>query len=391
MGGVTGSMSLAGGAPRPDPARVAAIRYIIVDEPETCAAFGESVRASLASLNERALAEARSGDLGECSAMLDHIRDRVAGLNPARLEPRAGLAGLFDSRSKCLKAFRAAYDSTASAVSQSVADIGDRAGALARKGAALETLWSETRDAITELDAHIAAARDWLANEGATPVLAEPEPSMAEAATSSVEEAIEPIPASEKAPSDAAFASEPNLSTTAVPETASASVAETAAEAPEPVGHPQIDTEATAAPASQPEPEQVAASEPEAAHDVAPVAHLPHPLETRLAELDAVRAVAISRLPLLRAAQNADLRAPATLKQVCDGVEAWRADWHDALGLAGRKPKKVRPDQIRLTGATSTLTDRIDAASRELSATQGRRAELKARANPPQAPGRMPA
>lgn len=114
----------------------------------------------------------------------------------------------------------------------------------------------------------------------------------------------------------------------------------------------------------------------------APVVSLPHPLETRLATFEALRAIAIGRLPLIRAAQNADYRTPAALKQVCDGVEAWRADWQDALGLAGKRPRKVAPDRVRLADATSALTDQIDVASRELSAAQSRRAELEARTAP---------
>ncbi|MFC5346224.1 toxic anion resistance protein [Brevundimonas staleyi] len=342
--GVAGTITPTGGAPKPDPARVAALRYTLVDEPETCAAFGEAARANLASLNDRTLAETRSGDLAECGLLLDHVRDRVAGLDPNKLQPRSGLAGLFDSRGKRLKGFRAAYASTAAALGQSAADIGDRAGALARKDAALETLWSETRDAIAELDAHIAAARGWLANESPTPV---------------VEEAAAPQPTEEmpercEAQADA--------------EAQNAPVAEAVTDA-EPV-----ETTAVTASEDTPEPEPT------------PVAALPHPLESRLATLEAVRATAIGRLPLLRAAQNADCRTPASLKQVCDGVEAWRADWQDALGLAGKRPKKVRPDRIRLGDASTALTDRIQAAGRELSAAQARRAELDARAAPARTP-----
>lgn len=301
-----------GGAPRPDPARVAAIRYTIVDEAETCATFAEGPRAALVSLNERTLAETRSGHLGECGLLLDHVRDRIAGLDVTRLNPRRGLAGLFDSRGGRLKAFRAAYASAASAVIQSSADMGDRAGALARRGAALETLWTETRDAISELDAHIAAARGWLSAE---------------------------LPA---------------------PTTAPVEAVETPIEA-------QADAEA------------FAWSLPDPAAESADVVALPHPLTTRLSALEAVRATAIGRLPLLRAAQNADCRAPAALKAVCEGTEAWRAEWLDALGLAGKKPRKVRPDPVRLENASAALADRIATAGRELSDAQARRSELEGR------------
>lgn len=352
MGGLTGAMNPPGGAPKPDPARVAAIRYTIVDEAETCASFGETARAPLASLNDRALAETRSGDLGECRLLLDHVRDRLAALDPARLTPRSGLAGLFDSRNRRLKTFRAAYISAASAVGQSAADIGDRAGALARRGAALETLWTETRDAIAELDAHIVAARGWLANEAWTAHIAEP----VEAPAEEQEPVGEGMHERCEAQADAEAQDHQGGS--------------------DRVGEARPGEAVTAAGSSSAVPEAEAAT----------VVALPHPLETRLATLEAVRATAIGRLPLLRAAQNADCRAPAALKQICDAVEAWRADWQDALGLAGRRPKKVRPDRVRLSNASTALTDRVQAADKEILAAQARRAELDARAAPAQAP-----
>ena len=52
--------------------------------------------------------------------------------------------------------------------------------------------------------------------------------------------------------------------------------------------------------------------------------------------------------------------------------------------MAGKRPKKITPDRVRLSNATFALTDRIDAAGRELSVAQGRRAELAARAAPAQ-------
>ena len=413
---VAGSISPPGGAPKPDPERVATLRYTIVDEPETCAAFGENARAALASLNDRALAETRSGDLGECLLLLDQVRDSVAGLDPARLEPRGGLAGLFDSRGKRLKAFRATWDSTATAVARSASDLGDRAGALARKSTALETLWSETRDAIAELDAHIAAARTWLDNQTPAPAPFESASPSAEGETplptEEVHEQVEaraedgaPVsPAGERgqpgqvetvedhveiAPAGEARATDPILP----PEADDAPVADGLIAAVEPLEHAPAKAGVVAEASAEPEvkiaPEASAAPEAELqtepAPPPAPLASLPHPLETRLLALEALRATAIGRLPLLRAAQNADCRAPAVLKQVCDGVEAWRADWQDALGLAGKRPKKVRPDGVRLSNASSAVTGSITGAALELSAAQGRRAELDARSAP--APG----
>lgn len=306
-----------GGAPTPDADSVAAIRAGIVDEAGACATFAEPERAALASLNGHTLTRARDGDLGECLVLLGHVRDRVAALDPTRLQPRRGLAGLFDSRSARLKAFRATFLSTASAVGDTAADLGTRGGAIAARDSALEHLWAETRDAILTLDAHIAAARLWLADRPAPQAVAPPGP----------DSPSEPV-------------------------------------------EPQADAEA--AHQQDPTPVEVPATE-------ADVTALPHPLASRLAILSAERAVALGRLALLRAAQNADCRLPVRLRDVCDGIEAWRADWHDALGLAGRKPKKVQPDRERLVQAQTTLAGILVRADQDLGAAQRRRDELIAR------------
>lgn len=313
----------AGGAPAPDADRVAAIQASIRDEAEACAAFAETERAALVSLNGHTLARTRDGDLGECLVLLGHIRDRVDGLDPARLQPRRGLAGLFDSRGARLKAFRAAFASAASAAGDAAGDLGTRGGAIAARDAALDHLWAETRDAIAALDIQIAAARNWLDQRGAppahTPALAEPD------------NAHGPVEA--QADAEADHAGSADLETGETPK----------------------------------------------------VATLPHPMDTRLGALLSVRAVALGRLPLLRAAQNADCHIPVLIRDVCDGIEAWRADWRDALGLAGRKPKKVQPDRDRLIGARTALTTRLSAAERALSEAQRRRAELDGRITPAEA------
>ncbi|MDP3403614.1 MAG: hypothetical protein Q8S03_02920 [Brevundimonas sp.] len=307
-----------GGAPVPDADRVAAIRATITDEAGACATFAEAEHTALTSLNTHTLARARDGDLGECLMLLGHVRDRVAALDPERLQPRRGLAGLFDSRGARLKAFRAAWVSTASAVGDAAADLGTRGGAIATRHTALENLWAETRDAIAALDVPIAAARAWLADRPSPRPVIAPGP----------DDLYDPV-------------------------------------------EPQADAEAAHA------------SGPVEVREAGPdIPTLPHPLAARLVALEAVRAVALGRLPLLRAAQNADCGVPARIREVCDGIQAWQADWRDALGLAGRKPKKVQPDPARLIQARTALTDGLARAEQDLKMAGHRRDELNTRTAP---------
>jgi hypothetical protein len=105
----------------------------------------------------------------------------------------------------------------------------------------------------------------------------------------------------------------------------------------------------------------------------------PHPLEARKAALDACRSAALGALPLIRGAQNADARAAEALRACGDGVAEWRQGWTEALGLAGKRPKKVRPDRDRLLALRDGLMARIDRALAELTASRGRRTDVESR------------
>ena len=331
---------LGAGAPAPDAQRVAEIRAAMTADAEAGAGFAEGPRTTLAALVDRTVATAHAAPHAEAAALLGHVRDRLAGLDPARLEPRSGLAGLFDSRRKRLKAFRAAYGATAEAVASASADIRDRATAVERRGAELEALWSETREALADIDAHIAAARGWMSDVPETPA--------------------DPVP----------------------PEAAAAfeDTAATDADADLPV-EAQADAEArtaeTGAGVVAPTPAAEAATE-----DVLPVATLttlPHPLEARLETLLALRARAVARLPLIRAAQNADHAVPAALNSARDGIEVWSGDWRDALGLVGKRPRSVRPDIAALNASRNTLMTRLSTSEAAVAAARARLAELQPR------------
>lgn len=262
-----------GFAPAPDAARIEAIDAAWDDT--QAEVFAEPARAAAVDRLERALAAARTGDLTEAAAQLTHARSVLEGLNPASLEPRRGLAGLFDGRGRRLKAFREAFARAAASLSDVAADLSGRVEGAIRRSGALDAAWAEVRDAMIELDAHLHAAARRLTGR--------------------------------------------------------------------------------------------------AADDA------PHPLEARKAALDACRAAALGALPLIRNAQGADARAAEALKVCGDGVAVWRDSWKEVLGLAGKRPKKVRPDRDRLTALRDDLLAHIDAALAEVSKARGRRGEVESR------------
>lgn len=293
--GVMGSMGPGGGAPIPDAERVAAIRFTILDDAETCAGFAEGPATALNELNTHIDAALRSNGFAECRSLLAQLDGHLNVLDLARLEPRRGLAGLFDSRAKRLKVFRAAYRSAVPRAGETADEITQRGAAIAGQGHAVDALWTQTRDAIVDLDAHVVAARAWLADRG-------------DPAAGTF---VDPLISADTLPTDTGSST--------------------------------------------------------------------HPLDTRLTELTAVRSGAIASLSVLRAFQNAEHRLPAALTSLPDAVEAWRLEWRDALGLAGKKPRKLRPDAQRLNDARAVVTGAIAAADRQVSHTFARWSELERR------------
>lgn len=264
-----------GNAPAPDAAQVEAIHDAY--QSDQAHAFAEPARAAAVEKIERALALARTGDLTEAHAQLTHARSVLEGLRPEALEPRRGLAGLFDSRKRRLKAFRAAYARAAASVDDVARDLTSWVEGVARRTGGLDTVWTEVRDAVVDLDTHLAAAARRL------------------------------------------------------------------------TGHAPAEGEAA------------------------------HPLADRKASLDACRAAALASLPLVRGAQTTDARFADAMKTCAEGAAAWRDDWKEALGLSGRKPKKVRPDGERLLRLRDDLLARIDRALKELAASRARRADVEGR------------
>jgi len=151
-----------GGAPV-DAARVEAIRAGLTP----AADFAEDARAAVAACIDRLRADARSGELTECSALLTHLKSRLEGLDPKALVPRGGLAGLFDGHGRRLKSFRLAFSDAGRAIQETAAELSERLAAVERRHGVLNQLIDDSRKAVAELNAHVVAGRNWLAAQPA--------------------------------------------------------------------------------------------------------------------------------------------------------------------------------------------------------------------------------
>ncbi len=150
-----------GNWPAPDAARVAGIEAAWDDS--RVDSFAEPAQAAAVERIERALAAVRTGDLTEAAAQLTHARSVLDGLDPDALEPRRGLAGLFDGRGARLKRFRNAWSRAAAGLAETATQLSGLVDGAGVRSGALDNAWSEIREALADLDAHIAAAAGRLA------------------------------------------------------------------------------------------------------------------------------------------------------------------------------------------------------------------------------------
>jgi hypothetical protein len=154
MGGMSASNAyrIWPGLPAPDEARVAQLSPDAVSD-----AFGEDRRKALAALADRVRAEMRSGELTEALAVIHHLRAGLVSLNPGDLNTRRGIGGLFDSRKRRLKAFRARFGEVTRTLAESLDDLQVRVGAVNRRSGTLEQLWTDIRHGVLEMDDFVAA------------------------------------------------------------------------------------------------------------------------------------------------------------------------------------------------------------------------------------------
>jgi uncharacterized protein YaaN involved in tellurite resistance len=146
-----------GGAPA-DADRIEAIRADLQPTSE----FASDAKAAALACIQRLTGDIRSGELTECSALLTHVRGRLDALDPKALVPRDGFAGLFDGEGKRLRRFRGAFADAGRAVADTAAELSERMAAVERRHGVLEQLIGDSRKALSELAAHVAAARLWL-------------------------------------------------------------------------------------------------------------------------------------------------------------------------------------------------------------------------------------
>ncbi|MFN9249684.1 MAG: hypothetical protein ACK58O_01095 [Brevundimonas sp.] len=327
----------------------------------------ERAHISLKDAVERLLAESRHGDFIEATHLVRHATHLLQTLDPAALEPSRGLAGLFDGRGARLKRFRAQYLPAAASAGDTAAALAERGRSAVRRSAALDALHAEAVRAIAEVDAAIAEGEAKL-REVAAPV-----PGPAEATV----ENEEPLPGPEASRSETLDAAE------AVTRADFTTVGAVDVEDP---ATATVELDAAAVPLPGPEAGRIEVLDTEdalAIADAVPAGDDPAGatarLEVQLAALRAARAAGLAQLPLARAVQNAEHAAPARLADAAAALSTWVEDWRQGLGLAGRKPRQIRPDAVALARTRDSALEALAQTDRQLAAIRTRAGETESR------------
>lgn len=102
-------------------------------------------------------------------------------------------------------------------------------------------------------------------------------------------------------------------------------------------------------------------------------------LAQRLETLAGARVAALAQLPMARQLQNADAAAVAGLNGAAQAITTWQADWRKALGLDGKRPRRVQPDPAELAQLSNRLRQALNRAGRALTDGGARRTQASAR------------
>ena len=155
-------MSEAGNLPtvRTDPSVVARIRSEIdISDRSRIVTFGDRAQRSVVEFADRILSQTQNRELGTTGKLLSDILAKARGLDPATLKNSGVLTRLFSSLEARLRRFAEQFDDVASQVDRICVDLDRNKETLRRDIALLDDLHEQTKLALGELDAHIAAGK----------------------------------------------------------------------------------------------------------------------------------------------------------------------------------------------------------------------------------------
>jgi uncharacterized protein YaaN involved in tellurite resistance len=121
--------------------------------------FGERAQRSVVEFADRILAQTQNREVGTTGKLLSDILAKARGLDPAALKDDGFLARMFSSVEARLRRFAEQFGDVASQIDRVCVELDRNKEVLRRDIALLDDLYEQTKTALGELDAHIAAAK----------------------------------------------------------------------------------------------------------------------------------------------------------------------------------------------------------------------------------------
>ena len=121
--------------------------------------FGERAQRSVVEFADRILAQTQNREVGTTGKLLSDILAKARGLDPATLKDGGILARMFSSVEARLRRFAEQFGDVASQIDRVCVELDRNKEVLRRDIALLDDLYEQTKTALGELDAHIAAGK----------------------------------------------------------------------------------------------------------------------------------------------------------------------------------------------------------------------------------------
>jgi len=143
-----------------DQSVVARIRSEInISDRSRLVTFGDRAQRSVVEFADRILAQTQNREIGATGKLLSDILAKARGLDPATVKDAGLLSRLFSSVEARVRRFADAFDDVSSQIDRICVELDRNKETLRRDIALLDELHEQTRTALTELDAHIAAGK----------------------------------------------------------------------------------------------------------------------------------------------------------------------------------------------------------------------------------------
>ncbi|CCD85150.1 putative toxic anion resistance protein (TelA) [Bradyrhizobium sp. ORS 285] len=155
-----------------DQSVVARIRSEIdISDRSRLVTFGDRAQRSVVEFADRILAQTQNREMGTTGKLLSDILGKARGLDPATLKDAGLLTRMFSSMEARIRRFTEAFDDVASQIDRICIELDRNKETLRRDIALLDDLHEQTKAALTELDAHIAAGKAFVDDYRRGPLL----------------------------------------------------------------------------------------------------------------------------------------------------------------------------------------------------------------------------